>query len=331
MRRKRTLRLARWAALPMAGLMALGTAGCGSAGGSTSSGNAGGKKITVGSMIFNTSVPFYTKMIKGEKDAAAKYGVNLKIVSGNGDISNEVSAIQQFIAQRVSAILVTPSDPAGIVPAVRLANAQNIPVFAVNNAVGSAAKVVTYVGASDYTYGQQQARLLVNAIGGHGNVGYELGQLGTSAQIDRSAGFKSVLKNYPGIHILASQTANWDNSQALSVAQDWLSKYHKGTLNAIVSQGPEGATAARYVATSGRSEVKFITGDYPSSVRTEILGNQIYGTVDQNPYPQGYLAVQYANWDLNGKANSIPKPQAYQPLPLVTKQNASTTAPAWQG
>lgn len=334
--RSRVPRKARLAALLAAGLAIASVTACSSGSSSTSTGAVAGstaapQHIVIGSMIFNTSVPFYANMIKGEKDAAAKLGATVKIVSGNGDISTEVSAIQQFVTQKVSAILVTSSSPTGIVPAVTLANQAGIPVFAVNNAVGSGAQVVTYIGASDYTYGQQQARLLVKAIGTHGDVGYVLGQLGTSAELNRKAGFMSVLKDYPGIHIVASQTANWDNSTALSVVQDWLSKYPKGSLNAIVDQGPEGETAARYAATSGRGEIKFIVGDYPSSVRTEIMQKQIYGTVDQDPYPQGYLGVQYAVWDLSGKANSIPKPNAYQPLPLVTAENAGSTPAAWQG
>lgn len=305
-------------------------AACGSSGGTASAGGSPGK-VTVGSMIWDTSVPFYANMIKGEKDAAKKYNVNLKIVSGNGDISQEVSAVQQFVTEKVNAILVTPSSPTGIVPAVRLANQAKIPVFAVNNAVGKGAQIVTYVGASDYTYGQQQARLLVKAIGTKGKIAYILGELGTSAQLDREAGFKSVLKKYPGIQIVATQTAKWDSSQALSVVQDWAGRYPKGTLDAIVDQGPEGASAARYLANSGRTDIKFIVGDYPSSVRTEILQHQLFGTVDQNPYPQGFLGVKYASWYLNGKAGSVPKPHAYQPLPIITAANAQKTPPAWKG
>jgi len=335
--RRRLPGKARIAGLAAAGLAVVSVAACSSGSSSTTSTGASAdnatapKNIVIGSMIWNTSVPFYANMIKGEEAAAAKLGATIKIVSGNGDMSTEVSDIQQFVTEKVSAILVTSSSPTGIVPAIGLANQAGIPVIAVNNAVGTGAKVVTYVGSSDYMYGQQQARLLVKAIGTHGNIGYVLGELGTSAELDRKAGFMSVLKNYPGIHIVASQTANWDNSQALSVVQDWLSKYPKGSLNAIVDQGPEGDTPASYAATNGRSEIKFIVGDYPTTVRTEILQKQIYGTVDQNPYPQGYLGVEYAVWDLDGKANSIPKPDAYQPLPIVTAANAASTSAAYKG
>jgi ABC-type sugar transport system substrate-binding protein len=287
--------------------------------------------LVIGSMIWNTSVPFYANMIRGERVAAKQLHATLKLVSGNGDISTEVSEVEQFVTEKVSAILVTPSSPTGIVPAVRLANAAHIPVFAINNLVGSAAQVVTYVGVSDYTYGQQQAHLLVRAIGTHGTVAYVLGEIGTSAELNRKAGFFSVLKSYPKIRVVAMQTADWDNSKALSVVQDWLSKYPKGTLNAIVDQGPEGATAARYVATTGRSEIKFIVGDYPSSVRSEILKHQIYGTCDQNPYPQGYLGIKYATEWVRGDKGSVPRPDAWQPLPLVTAANAANTPPAWVG
>ena len=58
-------------------------------------------------------------------------------------------------------------------------------------------------------------------------------------------------------------------------------------------QGPE-PSGADFATRNGRDEVKFILGDYPADVRQLIHDGKIYGTVDQDPYPQAYNAMRNA-------------------------------------
>jgi ribose transport system substrate-binding protein len=139
------------------------------------------------------------------------------------------------------------------------------------------------------------------------------------------------LKDYPKVEILAKQSADWDNAKALAITQDWLSKYPKGTIDAIVDQGPEGATGAKYGFDNGRTEIKFMMGDYPADVKAGIEAGYIYGTVDQDPYPQGVNAVDQAYYWLTGQKDKVVTPQLYLPLPIVTKDNVSQYPAAWGG
>lgn len=290
-----------------------------------------GKRI--GFMIWNTSVPFYSNLIKLAKETAAKNGIQLDIQSGNGDLSTQISIVQQFIAQQVDMIMIAPSDPKGIVPVIRQASAANIPVMAVNTKadVSTGAKVITYVGVDDFVFGQHQGELLAKALGGKGKVAYILGKLGTSAQLDREAGLMDALKKYPDIKILEKQAADWDNAKALAITQDFLSKYPQGAIDAIVDQGPEGVNGASFAATSGRTDVKFIMGDYPLDVRNAIIKGTVYGTVDQDPAPQGQVAIEDAVLWFGGKGDKIPSPNHYLDLPTITKDNVEKYPAAWGG
>lgn len=288
-----------------------------------------GKRI--GFMIWNTSVPFYSNLIKLAKETAAKNGLQLDIQSGNGDLATQISVVQQFIAQQVDMIMIAPSDPKGIVPVIRQATAANIPVMAVNTKadISSGAKVITYVGVDDFVFGQRQGELVVKAVGETGKIAYILGKLGTSAQLDRQAGLMDVLKKHPGITILGQQAADWDNSKALAITQDFLSKYPKGSIDAIVDQGPEGVTGANYAAEAGRTDVKFIMGDFPADVRSAVVKGTVYGTVDQDPAPQGRVAIEDALVWFAGKGATIPTPNHYLDLPTITKDNVADFKAAW--
>ena len=297
----------------------------------TSAAPSAAKTYTIGSVIWNTSIPFYTNLIKGEKDGAAKYGMNIDLQNGNGDLSGQIAVIQQFIAKKVDLILVSPSDPEGIAPVIKQANDAGIPVISVNSTVGKSAQVVTYVGADDYEFGQKQGEMLAKAFPNGASVGYILGHLGVSAQTLREQGLMDYLNNYPNIKIITKQSADWDNAKALAITQDWLNKYPKGSIDAIVDQGPEGATGAKYAYDNGRPEIKFMMGDYPADVKTGIEAGYIYGTVDQDPYPQGTTAVDMAYYWLTGQKDKVPTPQLYLPLPIVTKDNVSQYPAAWGG
>lgn len=289
------------------------------------------KAWTIGSMLWNTAIPFYSNFIKGQQDTAQELGVTLDLQNGDGQLEKEIAAIQQFIAKKVDLIIVTPSDAQGIVPVIKEANAAGIPVIAANNKVGEGAELVTFVGADDYQFGQKQGEMLVKAVGENAKVGYIMGKLGTSAQLLRKQGLDDYLKDHPGIQLIESQSADWDNAKALALTQDWLNKYPAGQIDAIIDQGPEGATAAKWAADNGRTDVKFMMGDYPKDVRDGIVAGYIYGTVDQDPLPQGVEAVKAAvNW-LNGLKDKVPQPNYYLDLPIVTKDNVEQYPPAWGG
>lgn len=287
------------------------------------------QQYTVGATIWNMSVPFYSNFIKGLHDGAAKYGLKLLLRDGQGDPNIQVGIVRQYIAEKVDLILIVPGDAQAVVPVLQQANAANIPVITVNNKAGDGAKVVTFVGADDYYFGKQQGKLLVQAIGTKGNVGYLMGTLGTSAQVMRKKGFDDFLKDYPEIKVVSAISENWDSAKALAATQDMLSRYPKGALQAIVCQGPEAVPAAQFAADSKRTEIKFILGDYPQDVRQAIQKGIVYGTVNQDPYPQAVEGMRMASLYLTGKKDEIIAPNYFLELPLVTKENVSKYNAAW--
>lgn len=298
--------------------------------GSSSEPGASGD-LRIGYMIWNTSVPFYSGLIEKAEATADELGVDLDIRNGNSELSSQIAVVQQFIAEDFDMILMSPSDPMGIVPAVKEANAAGIPVMAVNTMVDTStgADVVTYVGVDDVEFGRIQGQLLVEAIGDEGAYGYVQGTLGVSAQLQRQQGLEEVLADYPGIKRLAEISANWDNAAALAATQDMLNRFGVGEIDAIVGQGPEITTGALHAKESGRSDVVFIAGDYPADVRAAIRAGAVYGTPNQMPDPQGEQAVRYAVEWLTGDKGSVPQPQAFIEMPMVTAKNVEELPAAW--
>jgi ABC-type sugar transport system substrate-binding protein len=286
---------------------------------------------TIGVSVAYLKVPFYANFKTGLEDGAKQFGFTYDLVDGNsGDVATELANLQNFIAQKKDLILLTPSG-AGIIPGIKLVNDAKIPLIEVNNKAGfgqSGVNVLTYVGADDAEFGRLQGKLLDQAFGGKkARVAYVMGALGTSPQILRAKGWDEFRAKNPQYEEVARVTNDFDDAKSLAVVQDLLSRFPKGQLDAIIQQGPEVA-GVEFATRSGRDEIKFIVGDYPQSVRQMIYDGRIFGTVDQDPYPQAYNAMKMAWLHFNGKDAEIPKPY-FLPLPLVTKENAEKTPAAW--
>lgn len=56
--------------------------------------------------------------------------IDIRFTDANGDISKQLDQIDNYIAQKVNAIIVVPVDYQGIVPGVEKANKAGIPVIA---------------------------------------------------------------------------------------------------------------------------------------------------------------------------------------------------------
>ncbi len=297
----------------LAGVLTVGLlSGCGQG-----AGNAEGA-LQIGVMLFNTDLPAYAPLTAGIKAKADELGVQVDIQNGQLDPARQAQLVQQFVTQRKDAIVISASDADAIVPAVRQANAANIPVLGVTNDIGDGAQRLTYVGSDNVAFGEILARGALEATRPDAKVAVILGALGTTSERERTEGIEKFVAAHPGMQIIAKQSANWDNAQALKVGQDLLSKYPPGTLDAIICEGPEGAAAAKYAASAGRTDVKFIVGDTSQDVMAQLEAGTITATAFQNFFDQGGTALQYAVDAASGKEGDVPQPDAYAPIDLYT-------------
>jgi ABC-type sugar transport system substrate-binding protein len=257
----------------------------------------------IGVTVAYLKVPFYANFKTGLGDGAKQFGFTYELVDGNsGDVATELANLQNFIAQKKDLILLTPSGD-GIIPGVKLVD--------------------------DVEFGRLQGKLLDQAFGGKkAKVAYVMGIAGTSPQILRAKGWDEFRAKNPQYEEVARVNDDFDAAKALAAVQDLLSRFPKGQLDAIIVQGPEVGAAVDFALRNGRDEIKFIAGDYDQNVRQLIHDGKVFGTVDQDPYPQAYNAMKMAWLHFNGKDAVIPMPD-FLPLPLVTKENAEKTPAAW--
>ncbi len=157
----------------------------------------------IGVSLLTRDDEFYKTLEQGLKDEAVKQKVDLTITSADKDLNKQINQVQNFLAQKMDAIVLCPVDSQGIVSAVMAANQANIPVFTADIA-SKGGKVVCHVASDNVQGGRLDGEYLGKLLNGKGNVAILDLRTVTSVQ-DRVKGFKEALKAFPGIKIVADE------------------------------------------------------------------------------------------------------------------------------
>jgi inositol transport system substrate-binding protein len=179
------------------------------------------------------------------RDCVKKYveaaGGRFLEADARGDAPRQVSQVENFIAQKVDVILLSPTDTHACVPAVTAANEAGIPIMIVNASIDNVDEAICYVGCNDISAGEMEMEYIAERLGGKGNIVVLQGPDGNSAAVNRTIGIANVLKKYPGIKLLAQQPANWDIELAMTTIENMLQTMD---IDAIVSENDEMALGA---------------------------------------------------------------------------------------
>ena len=292
------------AAIAMMGAAVL-VAGCSSTGGkprSTGDGMAAGTADTPRATIaMITHAPagdsFWDLVQRGAETAAAKDNIELRY-SNDPEAPNQANLVQNAIDTGVDGIAVTLAKPEAMAPVVKNALAADIPVVALNSGFDQykSMGVIEYFGQDETLAGQTAGeRLTTDGAKKALCVIQEQGHVSLEARCAGVArGFKGQTEN---LNVNGRDLASVESTITAKLQQD-PSVDHVVTLGA-----PIALTAAQSVQNSG-SAAKVVTFDTNAELVDAIKSGDVQWAVDQQPFLQGYLAVD-ALWLYLNNRNTI--------------------------
>jgi ribose transport system substrate-binding protein len=247
-------------------------------------------KKRIGVTLLTREDDFYRELEAGLKDQAAKNNFELLIQSGDKDLSKQQSQIDNFLVQKVDAIIVCPTDTKGIAPAIERANAANVPVFTADIAAGGG-KVVSHVASDNTAGGRLAAEYIAKLINGAGKVGI-IGQPEVQSVVDRETGFKEEIAKSPQITLLPTLNGGGVRDRALKAADDLLQG--NPDLKAIFCINDETALGALASAEArGRGDLIIVGYDAaPEAVEKIKKGTALKADVAQQPRDIGAKTVE---------------------------------------
>jgi simple sugar transport system substrate-binding protein len=285
------MRFSRLAAIAAASVLVVGIASCSSTGGKprdTGGGMGGGTADTprVTIAMITHEVPgdsFWDLIRKGAETAAKKDNIELRY-SNDPEAPNQANLVQTAVDSGVKGIAVTLAKPDAMRAAIQSAESKGIPVVAFNSGLKDwqAMGVKEYFGQDEFIAGQAAGdRLNKDGVKKTLCVIQEQGHVGLEA---RCAGVKA---NFP-----ATENLNVNGKDMPSVESTITAKLQQDpSIDSILTLGaPFALTAVQSVRNAG-SSAKVETFDTNAALVKAIKSGDVQWAVDQQPFLQGYLAV----------------------------------------
>lgn len=168
---------------------------------------------------------WYQNICQGAKARAEELGIDLSIADANLDSNAQVAAAENFIAQKVDVLVLTPVDAKALPPVVQAAKKAGIPVITESNVVEGAE---TYVGISNKAGGKKAGQWFVE-YAKKNNIDPKILIVGLPNFEDcrqRVEGFKEALQE-SGIKYEIKQEVDGQGlkEKALTVSQDALTAH----------------------------------------------------------------------------------------------------------
>ena len=250
--------------------------------------------------------------------AKSQPGVELIAVDSKEDVATQLGQVENFVAQKVDAIIIIPANTDAADPMTKAAQDAGIPLVYVNRIPSNLPTGVVYVGSESIQAGIMQAEWIAKKLNGKGNVVIMNGDLSQEAAQKRTEGEKQVFAKYPDIKIIKEDTANWSRDQGLALMENWLASGDQ--IDAVASNNDEMAIGALQAIDAAGKLGKIIVGGVDASpdALQEMDKGRLNVTVFQNAKGQGEGGIKAAIALARGDKTD---PITWIPFELVTPDN----------
>lgn len=283
---------------------------------SSSSEHAPDKIAVIVSTLNN---PWFVFLAEKAAAKAESLGYEAKIFDSQNNTALEAEHFENAIASGYNAILLNPTDSDGSIANVMKAKEAGVPVFCMDREVNSNKAATSQILSDSYSGAVAIARYFVEKMNKKGKYVELLGLVGDNNTWNRSKGFHSVVDFYPGLKMVAQQSADFDRNKAMEVLESILQAYPD--IDAVFCGNDAMAMGAyqALVAAGKDKKVKVFGFDGAEDVVLSIKEGKIMATGMQFPKVMAETAAEYADEYLRGKKD-FPK-KIYVAVELVTKEN----------
>ncbi|MER6288893.1 sugar ABC transporter substrate-binding protein [Streptomyces sviceus] len=278
----------------VAAAAALTLAGCSSSSGgkkaeeeagNVSAGKANTPRMTIAMVTHAPSGDtFWDTIRKGAEAAAAKDNVKL-IYSNDENAGDQANLVQNAIDQKVDGIAVTLAKPDALKAVVAKAEKAGIPVVGLNAglSVWKQQGLLSFFGQDESVSGQALGSKL-NGTGAK----HALCVIQAQGDVNLEQRCDGVKKTFSGktdiLYVNGTDMPSVKSTITAKLKQD-------SSIDEVVTLGAPIALTAEQAVSEGDGKAKIATFDLNKDLVSAIQDGKIQFAVDQQPYLQGYLAV----------------------------------------
>lgn len=317
------------AVLSLAMVAGAGVVGTGSA---VAASKASAHRYTIGFSNPQGTQPVLDEFQSVLTKAGAREGITVKSLNAALTVGKQVSDIQQFINEKVKAIVVFPLAGPPLVPVLTAARKAGIPVLGYNAITTSkvtAAKIYPFTADINQNIVNEGAKLaaafVAKKLKGKGNVlGVDIAAPVPSLHAFMASEQADVTRGHPGIHWLETVSDVTDNiAGAATPVADALTKYH-GKVAAVMAYFDGAAIGASHSLKAAGVKAVVVGQQGNETGITALKKGEITATIDIEPYNEGLIALTMVKDLVSGKKVPL---VVTPPVTLITKQNLKSYVP----
>ncbi len=248
---------------------------------------------------------FWQNVQKGA-DAAMKAGGGSNTMTFQGPaaesaIADQVNMVENAVNRKVSGIVLAPSDPDALVPAVKKAWEARIPVVIIDSllAKGSEQYYQSFLATDNKKAGELAAKALIDKVGKEGKIAVMSYVAGAGSEIGRVGGFTDYIKANSKLQIVGPFYSQSQMATALNQTTDVLAANSdlKGIFGA---NEPTAIGMGRALKQSGKAgKVVAIGFDGNQDLQEFVKDGTLSAIAVQGSFQMGELGVKTVLQSLN--------------------------------
>jgi len=283
--------------------------------------SAADKEIAV---IVKSSNSNFWQVVRKGAEAGVKqtpgYALTFQGPASESAIAEQVSMVENAVNRKVAGIVLAPSDPDALVPAIKKAWDARIPVVIIDSAVSAAGKKYhqSSIMTDNEAAGAASAKALIAKIGTKGKIAIMSYVAGSGSEVGRVGGFKKYIEQNSQLKIVGPFYSQSQMATALNQTVDVLAS-NPDLIGIFGANDPTAVGMARALAQSGKAaKVVGVGFDGNEDLRNFVKNGTLHGTAVQDTYGMGALGVSTVIKVIEGK--KVP-PLVSTGVVMVTKAN----------
>ena len=265
-------------------------------------------KPVIGLVMKSLANEFFKDMQEGAIKHAKERGDLTLIPVGmhsETDIDTQINAVENFITQKVNAIVIAPADSRALVPPLARALKAGITVINIDVALDKGAMKqagiqLAFVGPDNREGAKMSGEVLAKALGAGGKVVIIEGNPGADNAQQRKLGFDDAVKQGK-LKVIESTTAHWETEEANTVFSNILTA-HPDVQGVMCANDSMALGVVKAIDAAGKGgKIKVVGFDNIPAIRPLVKEGKVIATIDQFGSDMAANGIDYAMKALKGQ------------------------------
>ena len=278
----------------------------------TNTANAAGGEIAV--IVKSSSSNFWINVQKGASESmkdAPGYTMSFQGPALESSIAEQVNMVENAVSRKVAGIVLAPSDPDALVPAVKKAWEAKIPVVLIDSMLSFGSMTSgqqyfqSFLATDNALAGALCAKELIAKVGQTGKIAVMSYVAGAGSELGRVGGFTKYIRAHSKLKIVGPFYSQSQMATALNQTTDVLAA-NPDLIGIFGANEPTTVGMARAIAQSGKTGKLAAVGfDGSQDEQGFIKDGTLHSIAVQGSYQMGSLGVKTLVGVIEGKA--VPK------------------------